>query len=44
VITPTSDPFTMMAMAVPMYLLFEAGIVVAWWIERNRQRAEREEM
>lgn len=38
-ITPTSDPFTLMAMAVPMYLLFEAGIVVAWWIERARAEA-----
>lgn len=39
-ITPTSDPFTLMAMAVPMYLLFEAGILVACWIARNRERSE----
>jgi sec-independent protein translocase protein TatC len=37
IITPTSDPFTLLAMAVPMYLLFEAGIVAAWWIQRARR-------
>lgn len=42
IITPTSDPFTLMAMAVPMYLLYEAGIVVAWQIERVRARREQE--
>jgi len=39
-ITPTSDPFTLMAMAVPMYLLFEAGILAAWVIERKKERPE----
>lgn len=38
VITPTSDPFTLMAMAVPMYVLFELGVLAAWWIERARAR------
>jgi sec-independent protein translocase protein TatC len=39
-ITPTSDPFTLSAMAIPMYVLFEAGIVAAWWIERRKARQE----
>lgn len=43
-ITPTSDPFTLMAMAVPMYVLFEAGIITAWWIERReRERGDEPE-
>lgn len=35
-ITPTSDPFTLSAMAIPMYVLFETGILAAWWIERQK--------
>jgi sec-independent protein translocase protein TatC len=28
VITPSSDPYTMLAMAVPMWLLYELAIIV----------------
>lgn len=34
VITPTGDPFTMMILAVPMYLLYELGIIL---IGRNKK-------
>ena len=39
VATPSTDPFTMCAMAVPMVLLFEASIVVA--IIHDRRKARR---
>ena len=29
VITPTPDPFTQMAVAIPMYLLYELGVLLA---------------
>ena len=29
VITPSTDPFNMMIVFVPLYLLYEAGIIVA---------------
>lgn len=35
VVTPSPDPFSMVAMAVPMYLLFEAAIVVIRRIKRQ---------
>jgi sec-independent protein translocase protein TatC len=45
VATPTTDPFTMCAMAVPMVLLFEASIQIARVHDRRKARrkaAERE--
>ncbi len=36
VITPTQDIFNMLLMAVPMYLLYEAGISLSTLIERSR--------
>lgn len=39
IITPTSDMFTLFLMAIPMYLLYEACIIIAWvmeWKERRR--------
>ncbi|MDX6767051.1 MAG: twin-arginine translocase subunit TatC [Candidatus Methylacidiphilales bacterium] len=41
IITPTSDPFTLCAMAVPLYVLYEAGIVAAWWIERRAAASDK---
>jgi sec-independent protein translocase protein TatC len=38
VITPTSDVLTLSLMAVPMYILYEACIWLAWWDERKRKR------
>jgi hypothetical protein len=38
VITPTADALTMGLLAVPMYLLYEICIWLAWWLEkRDRQ-------
>lgn len=39
-ITPTTDPVTMMAMMVPMVLFYEVSIIAAWLIERSRARRE----
>lgn len=39
VVTPP-DPFSQFILGVPLYLLYEAGIVVAWIIERGRARRE----
>jgi Tat protein translocase TatC len=39
-ITPTQDPFTMLAMAVPMVLLFELAIQVARVVDKRRARRE----
>jgi sec-independent protein translocase protein TatC len=39
VATPTPDPFSQIAMATPMYLLFEAAILVIRWFERQDARA-----
>jgi sec-independent protein translocase protein TatC len=38
VITPTPDPFNMMLVAVPLYLLYELGIVFAWLVTAGRRR------
>jgi sec-independent protein translocase protein TatC len=40
VITPTPDVFNMSLMGVPMYLLFEIGVILVKVIERKRVRAE----
>jgi sec-independent protein translocase protein TatC len=37
-ITPTQDPFTMMAMAVPMALLFEGAIQIARVVDKRRAK------
>lgn len=42
-ITPTSDLISLSAMAIPMYLLYEACIWLAWLDERKRRRREEEE-
>jgi sec-independent protein translocase protein TatC len=38
VITPTQDPFTMLAMALPMIVLFEVAIQIARLVDRRRAR------
>jgi sec-independent protein translocase protein TatC len=38
VVTPTQDPFTMLAMAVPMIILFEGSIQVARFVDKRRAR------
>ena len=42
-ITPTSDVLTLSLMALPMYVLYEACIWLAWLDEKKRRRAEAEE-
>ena len=39
VLTPTADIVSMLAMFVPLYLLFEISVVLAGFIERRRERA-----
>jgi sec-independent protein translocase protein TatC len=43
VATPTTDPFTMTAMAVPMVLLFEGAVVFAVIHDRRKARRKAEE-
>jgi sec-independent protein translocase protein TatC len=38
VATPTADPFTMLAMAVPMVILFELAVLFAFLHDRRRSR------
>jgi sec-independent protein translocase protein TatC len=40
VVTPTPDVFNMALMGVPLYLLFEVGVILVKIIERKRARAE----
>jgi sec-independent protein translocase protein TatC len=39
VITPSGDPISLFAMAVPMYLFYEISIVIGWLVSRRRTRA-----
>ncbi|MDD5260414.1 MAG: twin-arginine translocase subunit TatC [Methylacidiphilales bacterium] len=43
VITPSPDPFSMLALAGPMYVLYEISIFFTGWIDRDRQRRQEEE-
>jgi sec-independent protein translocase protein TatC len=36
VITPSSDPYTMLAMMIPMYLFYEASIIIGRFLQRSR--------
>jgi sec-independent protein translocase protein TatC len=39
VITPSSDPFSMLALAIPMLVFYEASIQIGKLVERRRERA-----
>jgi sec-independent protein translocase protein TatC len=38
VITPSGDPYSLIALAVPMYVFYECSIVIGWLLTRNRRR------
>jgi sec-independent protein translocase protein TatC len=40
IVTPSQDPFTMLALAVPMVVLFEGAVLVAW--RHDKRKAARE--
>jgi sec-independent protein translocase protein TatC len=40
VITPSGDPISLAAMAVPMYLFYEVSILIGWFIHRRRTKRE----
>lgn len=40
VVTPSQDPYTLMALAVPLYLMYEISILALWFVERKRRKAE----
>ena len=40
VITPSGDPYTLAILSIPMYLFYEASIVIGLLLTRNRRRAE----
>jgi sec-independent protein translocase protein TatC len=43
VATPTADPFTMLAMAIPMLILFELAVLFCFFHDRRRARRQVEE-
>jgi len=40
VVTPTADPYTMLIVAFPLFLLYELSILISAKIEKKRQKAE----
>ena len=38
-VTPDGNPFTMVLMFLPLHLLYEVSVVIAWWWERKERRA-----
>lgn len=40
VVTPTADPYTMLIVAFPLFLLYELSIIISARIEKKRQKAE----
>lgn len=40
IITPTPDILTLLAMGMPMYLLYESCIWIAWFMQRRKRRLE----
>lgn len=42
IITPSTDPFSLMIVTLPLYLLYEASIVVASRINKDQKKAEDE--
>ncbi len=44
VITPTPDAMTLGLLAVPMYVLYEFCIILAWLVQRKRSKQEKQEL
>ncbi|MCX7872628.1 MAG: twin-arginine translocase subunit TatC [Verrucomicrobiae bacterium] len=43
VVTPSGDPFTMLAMALPLHALYEISTLIAWiWHRRELKKAQQE--
>jgi sec-independent protein translocase protein TatC len=42
IITPTTDPFSLCIVTIPLYLLYEAGILIASRIDKRRKKKEEE--
>lgn len=40
--TPTQDPFTMLALAIPLCLFYEVAVLVATWTDKRRARKDAE--
>ncbi len=40
VVTPTADPYTMLIVAFPLFLLYELSIIISARIEKKKQKAE----
>lgn len=38
ILTPTPDPWNQTLMAIPIILLYQAGIVLVWWANRKRRK------
>ena len=45
VLTPTGDPFTLLLVAFPLYLLYEISIIIAWvWHKRDAKKEAEEQL
>jgi sec-independent protein translocase protein TatC len=42
IITPTTDPFSLCIVTIPLYLLYEAGILIASRIDKRRAKKDKE--
>jgi sec-independent protein translocase protein TatC len=42
IITPSTDPFSLTIVTIPLYLLFEASIIIASRINKSQQKEEDE--
>ncbi len=38
VLTPSGDPFTLMALSIPLYVLYEISILIGWWTRARGSR------
>jgi sec-independent protein translocase protein TatC len=44
IITPTGDPITLGALSVPLYLFYEASIVIGWLLTRKRTNPDAKDL